>query len=115
MEGVVLVKRPPLGIAALASCAGILGFTLSFSAIAVMQGGIQLFYLLLFAAGVLVMLSGVDFYNLRKWAWWFAVVLISVSATFFSTVAIAILIHLREAKEGSTKSAVLFLGCYPFL
>lgn len=85
--------RRPLGIVALAGCAEILGFGLSFFSAAAACGEFRLIDVFVFLTGPPVMLAGVAFYRLRKWAWWGSVAAMFVLAALSCTSAIAFLLH----------------------
>ena len=59
--------------------------------------------------------AGIDFYRLRKWAWWFAVAVISVLAAWVCGMCIDFLLRAHGVKPASIESALIFLVCYPFL
>ena len=62
-----------------------------------------------------MLVAAIDFYRQRKWAWWFAITVISVLAACVCGMCIDFLFHAHGAKAASIESALLLLGCWPFL
>jgi hypothetical protein len=108
--------RPPIGIVALAGCAELLGLSLSFFSAAAAWGDFRPVDIFVFLTGPPVMLAGVAFYRLRKWAWWLGVVGMFVLATLSCTSAIVVILDRPGSMTVWDDSLATFVwGGFPFL